>query len=44
MRKVYSGAGAKPSTGPLPISNGLMYSVPFPGGGTYGMQLCFKLR
>jgi len=31
---VYSGEGARPSTGPLPISNGLMYNEPLPGGGT----------
>lgn len=34
MRKVYSGDGAKPNIGPFPISIGLMYKDPFPGGGT----------
>lgn len=33
--KVYSEAGATPRTGPLPISKGLIYIAPFPGGGTY---------
>jgi len=32
---VYSGAGPKPSIGPLPINKGLMYKVPFPAGGTW---------
>jgi len=35
MRNVYSGAGAKPRTGPLPKSSGLRYNDPLPGGGTY---------
>jgi len=39
MRKVYSGAGAKPKSGPDPMSKGLIYSDPFPGGGT-----CFKVE
>lgn len=34
MRNVYSGDGARPRTAPLPISNGLMYKDPLPGGGT----------
>jgi hypothetical protein len=33
MRNVYSGAGANPRIGPLPISKGLIYKVPFPRGG-----------
>jgi len=33
MRNVYSGAGAKPKTGPVPKSRGLRYKDPFPGGG-----------
>lgn len=36
---VYSGAGAKPNTAPVPMSNGLIYRDPFPGGGT-----CFKFE
>lgn len=34
MRNVYSGAGAKPNTLPVPKSNGLIYSEPCPTGGT----------
>ena len=32
---MYSGAGATPIIGPVPISNGLTYSAPFPDGGTH---------
>jgi hypothetical protein len=34
MRKVYSGAGASPRIGPLPMSRGRRYRAPFPCGGT----------
>ena len=30
---MYSGDGANPRIGPLPISKGLIYKVPFPRGG-----------
>ena len=39
MRNVHSGAGPKPNTGPLPMSKGLIYSDPFPGGG-----ICFTSK
>lgn len=35
---MYSGEGARPSTGPLPINNGLMYNEPLPGGGTWNQS------
>jgi len=34
MRNVYSGAEATPRTAPVPMSRGLIYKAPFPGGGT----------
>lgn len=35
IMNVYSGAGARPRTAPLPTSSGLMYKEPLPVGGTW---------
>lgn len=42
-RNVYSGDGATARNDPLPMSKGLIYSDPFPGGGTY-IYICLNSK